>query len=336
MSYSAEIAAQIRAADFSGAAVTVVGYGHMGREYLKALQALKVGQVRVCSRSEAPMQILKGEKNIECVAGGFSRLKTEADSSELAILSTPTADLIPAARYLRQLGFKKFLIEKPIALSSKEIEDFAAEFSTPAGGVEVACAYNRAAYPPLLETEARVQKEGGITSATYTFTEFTSRIHAGDYPEPEMRRWGVANSLHVVSMAHRLIGLPKIWKCYQWGKAVEWHPAGSIFVGAGLSEKNIPFNYHADWGSMGRWSLEVHTAQASYRFCPLEKLFRKAQALAEWEEIPVDCLAPEVKTGFVEQVAAMLMPPLREKIGLVSLNETVRLTRFGEEIFGYV
>lgn len=333
MSYSSEIVAQIRAADFSDAAVTVVGYGHMGREYVKALRALKVGRIRVCSRSGAPLEILKGEKNISLCPGGYSRLETAADPSEPAILSTPTADLIPAARHLRGLGFKKFLIEKPIAFTSKEIESFASEFSA---DFDVACAYNRIAYPPLLEAESLCRQEGGITSATYTFTEFTNRIHPGDYPEPEMRRWGVANSLHVVSMAHRLIGLPKTWKCHVSGSAVEWHPAGSTFVGSGISEKNIPFSYHADWGSMGRWSVEVHTHRGAYRFCPLEKLFRKENPLGEWGEIPVDFLAPEVKTGFVEQAAAILRPELRRSIPLLSLGETIRLTRFGEEVFGYV
>jgi len=67
----------------------------------------------------------------------------------------------------------------------------------------------------------------------------------------------------------------------------------------------------------------------------LEKLFRKEKALGDWEEIPVSFLAPDVKTGFVEQVASMLSPPLRKMIPLVSLGETVKLTRFGEDIFGY-
>ena len=136
------------------------------------------------------------------------------------------------------------------------------------------CAYNRVAYPSFLEAYARASHEGGITSCTYTFTEMIKQDWPERFKPDELARWGIANSLHVMSMAHALIGLPQSWTGHQCG-ALPWHPAGSVFVGSGISKLGIPFSYHADWGSTGRWSVEVHTAVSSYRLCRNDYWLRK-------------------------------------------------------------
>ncbi|OGQ47351.1 MAG: hypothetical protein A3H42_01645 [Deltaproteobacteria bacterium RIFCSPLOWO2_02_FULL_46_8] len=138
-----------------------------------------------------------------------------------------------------------------------------------------------------------------------------------------------------MSMAHSLIGFPKQWSGYQSGRGVFWHPAGSVFNGAGITDKNIPFTYHSDWGSTGRWSVEVHTKEASYSLAPLEKLFRRTSFKEPWQEVPLHVFNETVKVGIVEEVAAMLNPELRKNIPVFSLEDTIQLTKFGEEVFGY-
>jgi len=329
---SAELAAKIAATDFSDCAVTVVGYGNMGRQYVKALRALGVKRIRVCSRSPGPLEELQGVAGLETVAGGFERLGFHPQPGDLAIVATPTLMLIATAEHLASLGFRRLLIEKPVSLWSEQIESLKVKFGEL--GVEAVCAYNRVAYPSFHEVRSRAYKEGGITSCTYTFTEMIKPDWQERFPAEELARWGIANSLHVIGMAHGLIGMPKEWSGYRRG-SLPWHPTGSLFVGSGISEFGIPFSYHADWGSTGRWSVEIHTAVASYRLCPLEKLFRRVSALSDWEEVSIDTFASEVKTGFVEQVAAMLSPSMRRFVALVPLEVAPRLTRYAEEVFGY-
>ena len=72
---SAELAEAIARADFSGCAATIVGYGNMGRHFLKALQTLGVGRVRVCSTSGAALKELDGAPGVETVAAGFHDLE---------------------------------------------------------------------------------------------------------------------------------------------------------------------------------------------------------------------------------------------------------------------
>ena len=329
---SAALAAAIAAADCSAASATVVGYGHMGRQYVRALRALGVSRIRVCSRSAGPLEALRGLAGVETAAGGAERLACRAESGELGIVATPIASLIESVERLVSLGFRRLLIEKPVSLWSSRIERLTEQLERQE--VEAWCAYNRVAYPSFHEAHARAIREGGITSCAYTFTELLQPDWTQRYPADTLARLGVANSLHVMSLAHGLIGLPATWSGQRAGR-LEWHPTGAVFVGSGLSQRGIAFAYHADWGSMGRWSVEIHTPISSYRLCPLEQLFRRTAAMAEWEPVPVAIFHPEVKAGFVEQVAAMLHPAVRRLVPLVSLREAAALTRFGEAVFGY-
>lgn len=329
---SAELAAAIAACDFSCEAATVVGYGNMGKEYVKALRQLGVSRIRVCSRSAERLQELRSREGIELVAGGYEALACRPASGELAIVATPIPTLIAATDRLVELGFHRLLIEKPVALSAHQIGELADALAR--RSIDAMCAYNRVAYPSFHEVRARAAQEGGITSCLYTFTEMVNVDWPSRFSGEELRRWGIGNSLHVIGMAHGLIGQPGRWHGFRAG-SLSWHPAGTIFVGAGISDRGIPFAYHADWGSKSRWSVEVHTRVSSYRLCPLEKVFRKTLALSDWEEIPVTTLAPDVKSGFVEQVAAMLKSDIRQQVPLPSVRQAQALARVAEDIFGY-
>lgn len=331
---SAALAEAIARHDFSKCSATVIGFGGMGKQYVKALQSLGVAHIRVCSRSAKPLEELRGVKGVEIVTGGFERLNVQPDSDEIGIVATPTNSLVVAAQHLASLGFRRLLIEKPVSLWSRQIEQL--DHDLKVQGADAVCAFNRVAYPGVCEALSRAQEEGGITSCAYTFTELMSPNWVERFSSEELARWGIANSLHVMSMAHALIGLPARWSAFQKGSdRWAWHPAGAVFTGAGVSTQHVPFSYHADWGSTGRWSVEIHTAVSSYRFCPLEKLFRRVAFNREWEEVPLTVFDPNIKVGFVEQVAGMLASQGEFSVTLMSLAETAALTRFGEDVFGY-
>src|SRR3990167_8266156 len=329
---SSELAALIRSTDFSRCAATIVGCGDMGRHYLKALHTLGVKKIRACSRSAESLKGLKHLSGVETVTGGYEGLECRVDDEEVAIVATPMRTLVAAAKRLVALGFRRLLIEKPVSLWSTGIERLAAGLKEK--GVEAFCAYNRVAYPSFHETRARGAGEGGITSCTYSFTEIVKPDWPQRFGPEELARWGVANSLHVMGMAHGLIGMPREWSGYRRG-SLPWHPAGALFAGAGISDLGVPFAYHADWGSKGCWSVEVHTSVSSYRLCPIEKLLRRTSHLSEWEEVPVTAFARDVKPGIIEEVAAIFSGDVRRWVPLFSLGEAAALARYAEEVFGY-
>ncbi len=313
-------------------AATVVGYGRMGQAYVAALEALRAGPIRVCVRTERAQDALRTRPQLEAVTGGFERLASARNEREIGIVAVPIESLAPAAAHLAACGFRRLLIEKPVALSSGEIERLADRMD--AAGSEAFCAFNRIAYPSLQELRGRIAREGGATSCVYTMTERVQADWTQRFSRSTLQRWGVANSLHVLSMAHAAIGMPLSWQAHRAG-SLDWHPAGSVFVGSGLTERGVPFAYHADWESTGRWSVEVHTRLASYRLCPMERLAVRHVVPGEWEEVPLAVASREIKAGLLEQVAALAHPSVRALAPLMTLRETARLVRFAESVFGY-
>jgi predicted dehydrogenase len=329
---SAGLAETIESADFSSCSATIVGFGNMGRQYLKSLQGLGVRRIRVCSLSPDPLKELASLPDVERVAGGVQKLQCYPASDELGVVATPPAMLVAATERLAALGFRRLLVEKPVSLWSAEIGRLAASLEQQ--GVDTVCGYNRVAYPSFHEVRSRVSSEGGITSCSYTFTEIIKKNWPQRFEPETLARWGIANSMHVLAMAHGLIGLPKSWSSYRSG-SFPWHPSGAVFTGSGISDQGIPFSCHADWGSTGRWSVEVYTRVASYRMCPLERVFRRASSFDERQEVSVTTFAPQLKAGILEQVAAMLSSDIRRLIPLLSLKKAAALTAYGEDLLGY-
>jgi len=177
-----------------------------------------------------------------------------------------------------------------------------------------------------------VEKDGGITSCRFNFTEWIHRIPFNMYEKDVYARWGISNSLHVISMATELIGMPKEISTYKQGR-LDWHSAGSIFVGSGISEKNIPFSYQGDWGSGGRWEVEVMTKKNVYQLIPLEELYVCAVGSVKWEKVPLKIAFPDVKTGIAEEISAMLSTD--SPIEMISVEKAVELNKLAEKIFGY-
>ena len=329
---SAELAGLIRRTNFSHCSAVIVGYGFMGKHYFRALRSLGVGNISVCSRSDLSLEEARGLPGISFSAGGVENAPIATSNNELAIIATPSTTLVEVAQRLIKLGYKKLLIEKPVAYASSVIEGLAE--MTEAQEVEAFVAFNRIAYPSLVEARSRVRHDGGITSCSYTITELVSDDWPQLYPAAELARWGISNTLHVVSMAHGLIGWPYKWNSVFAG-SMDWHKTGSVFVGSGISEGNIPFSYHGDWKSKSRWSIELHTTGTSFRFCPLETLCIKHEALTDWENLHVEAFDETLKAGVAEQVAAVLDPSVGRSLPLISLRDAASLAEYGENIFGY-
>jgi len=116
---------------------------------------------------------------------------------------------------------------------------------------------------------------------------------------------------------------------------LDWHPSGSIFVGSGISNQNIPFSYHGDWTSSGRWGIEVMTRKNAYRLIPLEDLFVCKKGSVKWEKVHFQRSFPEAKPGLAEEIALMLSTDKSDPLDLPSLKNAAQLNKFAEKIFGY-
>lgn len=318
--------------DFSNKQVIIIGAGWMADQYCRALQAMGIRSVTVISRKEESAKQCCEKYGYQPRYGGYKDSLPTIKGSDLIIVATPVHELMPATEYAVRLGHKNILVEKPGSLYSSELFDWAKRSDERNARIRIA--YNRLVYPNFLMLKELVQSEGGITSCRYTFTELLHTINFNNNHKDVYKRWGIANSLHVISMAHNLIGMPGVLSFYRKG-GLPWHPSGSRFVGSGISKKDIPFSFHGDWDSAGRWGVEVMTHECAYRLIPLEKLYRCKKKSFDWEVIELEAPFPGVKEGLAEEVGVMLIRQIEEEIPLVTLAEGAKLVGLAESIFGY-
>lgn len=322
----------IKDKNFSNKTVLIIGAGWMAEQYCVALTQMSFRDVCVVSRSEESAKACCAKFGFRPYYGGYEKYLPELGTFDLVIVATPVHELKPAAMRAVECANKNIMVEKPASLYSSELFEWAKQSDE--WNVRIRIAYNRLVYPNLWKLKELVQSEGGITSCKYTFTELVHTINFDNNRTDVYERWGIANSLHVISMAHYLIGLPKEMQTYRFGK-LDWHPSGDRFVGAGVSEENIPFSYHADWSSAGRWGIEIMTPQNAYRLIPLEQIYQCKKGAFTWEVVETTSAFPDVKQGIAEEVAIMLDPELEKTIPLANIKKAAEYTKLAEEILGY-
>lgn len=316
--------------DFTEKSVLLVGAGAIARQYAQALCTMAIDDVTVISNSEQKLAEFCNEFKFKGHAGGFEKNLSQISQQDLVIIATPIHMLLDVAKMAINLGQTNILVEKPGSIYSRDLVSFSKEIKN----ANVRIGYNRLVYPNLLLLKELVKEESGITSCNFTFTEWIERINfTKDRPEV-YKRWGVANSLHVISMAVDLIGMPESISCYRDG-SFDWHPSGSVFVGSGVSKKGIPFSYHADWSSNGRWGIDVMTKENAYRMMPLEDLFVSKKNSIDWQKLDFQKAYPQVKQGLAEEIAIMLDPQLRKTVDLPTTTQSAELNMLAEKIFGY-
>ena len=314
---------------YQSKSVLIIGSGYIALEYIKALKKLKIKDITILSKNKNSVnnELLSKYK---IILGGFEKNIRKIEKKDLTIITTPINLLVRAATLAIKSEQENILIEKPGSLFKTDLILLEKLIKKQ----KVRIAYNRLFYPNFQKLKILTEMDGGITSCKFDFTEWVHTIPFGKYKKEVYRRWGISNSLHVISMAMELIGMPEKITTNQYGN-LKWHPTGSIFIGNGVSGGKIPFTYHANWEGAGRWGIEVTTEKNIYRLSPLEKLFVSKKGSSEWKEIRLKKTYSGVKEGIAEEIAVILNDKLNKKIGRINLKDTIEFNRIAEKIFGY-
>jgi len=290
----------------------------MGKEYAKVLKNMSLSFV-VVGRSEKSATDFKNETGIDCKSGGLNNWLENNQVPEWAIVTVTGDQLGITTRELISAGCKNILVEKPGGLDNADLKltlKSAKKFKT-----DVFVAYNRRFYASTLKADEIIKKDGGVKSFYFDFTERSSIIEALNKPNKIKRGWFLHNSTHVIDMAFFLGGKPSKITPYKKRGGLKWHPSGSIYVGAGISDNYALFSYHANWESAGRWGLEIMTPKSKLIFRPLEKLQIQKYGSMNIEDVPLDDkLDIEFKPGIYRQVESFLgnrhdLPTIDEQVG---------------------
>lgn len=313
--------------------VLVAGTGYMAREYIKVLKALETDYIVVGNREESVKKFAE-ETGESAYAGGIE--KYIAGNNEVpgyAIVAVSPGNLFRVAKVLAEAGVKKLLVEKPGVTSLQEAEELlqlAEQFKT-----EIYIAYNRRFYQSVQKAMQLIREDGGLQSVVFEFTEWAHVVEQTAHPDEMKQKWFLLNSSHVVDLVFYLAGCPQTITT-QIDGGLEWHRAGSIYTGCGITEKGVPFVYHADWSAPGRWGVELLTAKHRFYLKPLEKLQVQNIGSVKVEEYPIDDeIEQQYKAGLYCEVEALFSDNPMDR-GLCTIEEQCRSMRFYQQISGEV
>lgn len=266
--------------------IVLVGAGKMAKAYAKALIHQHQKFIVVGRSEERIMSFKEDFPEIHAVSGGIEDFLKKEPAPKFAIVAANITVMASIAQKLIEAGARKILLEKPGSLSIKvlsELKKLAEE-----RGASVFIGYNRRFYTSVLEAQRIIEEDGGLSSFHFEFTEMIHKIKPEKHGPEALSRWVISNSSHVIDTAFFLGGAPKELMGKVSGNDVEWHPSGSIFTGMGETEKGVPFTYHANWGSAGRWSLEVNTSKRKLIFSPMERLKCQLKGETAISEVELD------------------------------------------------
>lgn len=283
--------------------IWLIGAGGIAREYAKVLKAL--GKDFVCiGRSEKNVKEYEEATGNTAIAGGLENyLVSQPVIPEAAIVATNLESLASNTISLLKYGVKRIFCEKPGFLFPKELKEVAELCLTI--GAEVYYAYNRRFFAATLAAEKVIEEDGGLRSFNFEFTEWGHVISASGNTKEALANWFYANSTHVVDLAFFLGGRPIEMTCYAKDEA-EWHKPIN-FAGAGRTDKDVLFNYQANWDAPGRWAVEMLTSKHRIYLKPMEQLQLQDKGSVKVYPVEIDDqLDKEFKPGFYLETKAFL------------------------------
>ena len=309
--------------------IWLVGSGLMAVEYAKVLVSLG-NKFIVIGRGKKSAQAFTKENNISVLTGGITKALKDNTHPRTAIVAVGVEELSRTASELIKAGTKRILIEKPGGIDLEEIDSL--NIVAEKYNAAVLLAYNRRFYNSVKEAKNYISQDGGILSAQFEFTEWAHTIEPLVKANKVKERWLLGNSSHVLDLAFHFIGKPLDWKFWHAG-SLEWHPDAARFAGAGISENNIMFNYHADWQTPGRWGIELNTLKHRLILRPLEKLQVCKIGSVKVEEVSLkNDLDSKYKPGLYRQTESFLK---EDDYLFCSLKEQLENTIIYSQIAGY-
>lgn len=311
--------------------ILIVGAGVIAREYVKVVEALGYRALVVGRGDRNVNEVRSAFPSALAISGGLEKWLEKNEAPLHAIIATPIDHLATSTEKLLSSGCKYILAEKPLTYSIPKAKDLAQMARE--NNARVNIAFNRRSYTSVQEAQKLIERDGGVSSFHFDFTEASFRIDPKNYSKETNRLWGIANSSHVIDTAFHLGGKPEWIECRQYGEAVNWHPAGSIFTGMGVTMKKVPFTYHANWGCPGKWNIEIMTPKRKLLFSPMEHLHQQVEGSFNVELVKLDYDTEKVhKPGFFGQVSNWLKA---DNSNLPDLDELANNIRIMTKMFGY-
>ncbi len=301
--------------------VLIVGAGTIASEYIKVLLAQNITPLVVGRGSEKIAQLKKKYPEVSIIGGGLKEYLKHNKCPLHAIVATAVIDLAFTTKLLIQSECLYILAEKPLVYTIEEavmLESIATQHNT-----NLFIAFNRRYYQSVLKAKELIVLDGGVTSFHFNFTEALFTIEPLGLDESQIKYLGIGNSCHPIDTAFQLGGLPASMESKQYGTDISWHQTGSIFTGLGETVSGVPFTYHANWRSPGRWNIEIMTRNRKLLFSPMEKLCQQNLNTFSIEDVSIDYFYDtNFKPGYYLQVQSFLKH--KDLCGITEFREELK------------
>lgn len=308
----------------------LVGAGLMAQDYARVLIALR-RPFQVIGRGTKAAKAFEFATGCSVETGGVEAVLLSMHAPSLAIVAVDVGQLAQATEALIRAGTRRILLEKPGGLSFFEISklnQLANEFNS-----EVIIAYNRRFYHSVQLLRDYIDRDGGLLSIKFEFTEWSHKIAPLEKGPKVKEHWLLGNSSHVIDLAFSFSGKPLDWNCWHGG-FLDWHPSAARFCGAGITEQGVMFSYLSDWEAPGRWGLELMTAKRRFILCPMEELKIVQLGSVKYESVlPESSIDSDFKPGLFRQVEAFLSG---DDAFFCFLSEQVEYSKIYSRMAGYL
>lgn len=311
--------------------IWLIGTGLMGIEYSKVLKALDFNFIAI-GRGEQSAKKFEIETGHNVITGGLGEfLITKPILPDSAIVAVGIEALTETAIMLLDYGVTNILQEKPGIGYPSEINSLVK--LTTEKKANVLLAYNRRFYSSVLKAQEIIFEDGGVSSFSFEFTEWSHIISTLKKTKVEHNTWFLGNSTHVIDTAFFLGGKPKQLAAFFKG-GLTWHPSSSVFSGAGISEENALFSYQANWEAPGRWVLEICTLKHRLIFKPMESLQIQNIGSVAVDQVEIDShLDKEFKPGLYLQTQAFIEGDYKRFCTILDQNDMI--DKYYKSMSGY-
>lgn len=310
--------------------VWIIGAGPMAIEYAEVMKDSKIN-FKFIGRSKQSAENFKAKTGIMPFQGGLKNfIKTNKEVPSHAIVAVGHPELAKQTLVLIKHGVKNILVEKPGALYLEDLIKI--QNSSKILNSNILIAYNRRFFQSVNKAKDIISEDGGLLSAHFEFTELSNIIEKLIKPEGVKESWLIGNSSHVIDLAFYIAGRPTSLNSFVYG-SLDWHKSGSIFLGNGLTENNVPYSYHSNWRAPGRWSLEFMTQNNRLILRPMEKLQIIKAGSFEMEECDIDYSVDEnYKPGLYKQTHAFIND---DHLNICSIEDQVKNWSIYSKIASY-
>ena len=249
--------------------IWIIGSGNMASQYARVLTYKKI-KFQVIGRSKKSCDRFSKENDISVFSGGIENfLSKNYYLPDYAIVCVNINSLYKVTMKLMSKGIKKILCEKPGSLNINDLKKL--NQKSIKENTDIFIAYNRRFYGSVSKLRNMIKLDNGLNAVHFDFTEKSKKIKNLKHPKNVKSRWVIANSAHVIDIVFFLSGFPSKFISYHEG-GLSWHKKSSIFLGSGMTKKNVYFTYNSNWNIEGNWKIEFMTKKNRLLLEPMEDL----------------------------------------------------------------